>query len=454
MKLKCVYALLGAGILLTGCWHDYVGVVPDEECEDALVETHSWNNLIKILELYPEGQIIQIDDDIWLEGVVVSSDKEGANYQQILIQNIDNAPRGILLKTDMTNAHFYYPFQQRVFLNLKGLSFQMKQGMITAGLYHILYDNPVLAKIPSVVLKEHLIRSCALSEPIEPTPIKLETLSETHNYTFQSFTGLSFASNEFGKMLGAFREDSKRLLQDCNGNELWLVLSGYEEYYDYLIPESQVQITGIIYTKNGEWNIELNSIEHLKLIEDLCPDRNGIKSVFISEIADPDNDLKARFIELYNAYENDISLQGWEMQRYTNADTTVSSRFDLSSYTIKSNSTFVIAADAQQFELVYGIIPDAEARGSSVANSNGDDNLVLVNSDGKVIDIFGRIGEDGSGTDHEFEDGRAYRKSHIKEGTDIFDFEQWEISNDSGGNGTELKIKNAPEDYNPGIRIN
>ena len=281
-----------------------------------------------------------------------------------------------------------------------------------------------------------------------------DILSETHNYTFQSFTGLSFASNEFGKMLGAFREDSKRLLQDCNGNELRLVLSGYEEYYDYLIPESQVQISGIIYTKNGEWNIELNSIEHLKLIEDFCPDRNGTKSVFISEIADPDNDLKARFIELYNAYENDISLQGWEMQRYTNADTTVSSRFDLGSYTIKSNSTFVIAADAQQFELVYGIIPDAEARGSSVANSNGDDNLVLVNSDGKVIDIFGRIGEDGSGTDHEFEDGRAYRKSHIKEGTDIFDFEQWEISNDSGGNGTELKIKNAPEDFNPGIRIN
>ena len=106
-----------------------------------------------------------------------------------------------------------------------------------------------------------------------------------------------------------------------------------------------------------------------------------------------------------------FSLQGWELQRYTNADSTVSSRFDLNSYTIKSNSTFVIAADAAQFELVYGIVPDAEAKGSSVANSNGDDNLVLINADGKTMDIFGRIGEDGSGTDHEFEDGRALRKS-------------------------------------------
>jgi len=67
-------------------------------------------------------------------------------------------------------------------------------------------------------------------EPIEPTPIKLETLSETHNYTFQRFTGLSFAPDEIGKMLGVFKEDSKRLLLDCNGNELRLVLSGYEEY--------------------------------------------------------------------------------------------------------------------------------------------------------------------------------------------------------------------------------
>lgn len=454
MKLKCVYALLGAGMLLTGCWHDYIGQVPDVECDDPLVQTESWNELVKILEMYPEGEVVQIEQDIWLEGVVISSDREGANYQQILIQNINNAPRGILLKTEMTNAHFYYPFQQRVLLSLKGLSFQMKQGMITAGLYHVLFDNPVLAKIPETVLKEHLIRSCVPLEPIEPTPIKLETLSETHNYTFQRFTGLSFVPDEIGKMLGVFREDSKRLLLDCNGNELRLVLSGYEEYYDYLIPESQVQISGILFVKNGRWHIELNSIEHLILTEESCPEKKSNHSVFISEIADPNNDSKARFIELFNADENDISLQGWELQRYTNADSTVSSRFDLNSYTIKSNSTFVIAADAAQFELVYGLVPDAEAKGSNVANSNGDDNLVLINADGKTMDMFGRIGEDGSGTDHEFEDGRALRKSHIKEGTDIFVAEDWEISNDSGGNGTILKTENAPEDFNPGIRIN
>ena len=43
------------------------------------------------------------------------------------------------------------------------------------------------------------------------------------------------------------------------------------------------------------------------------------------------------------------------------------------------------------------------------ADSNGDDNIALLAPDGSIIDMFGVAGEDGSGTGHEFEDGRAER---------------------------------------------
>ena len=43
-----------------------------------------------------------------------------------------------------------------------------------------------------------------------------------------------------------------------------------------------------------------------------------------------------------------------------------------------------------------------------VADSNGDDNFQLLKN-GAVVDVFGRPGQDGSGTDHEFEDGQALR---------------------------------------------
>ncbi len=71
---------------------------------------------------------------------------------------------------------------------------------------------------------------------------------------------------------------------------------------------------------------------------------------------------------------------------------------------------------------------------------------------GQSIDIFGIVGEDGSGTAHEFEDGRAVRNLDIVEGNIIFTGNEWLIYNDTGGNGTINLPQNAPADYNPGSR--
>ena len=54
-------------------------------------------------------------------------------------------------------------------------------------------------------------------------------------------------------------------------------------------------------------------------------------------------------------------------------------------------------------------------------DSNGDDQIAVVTSDVvsfnsssyTVVDMFGVAGEDGSGTEHEFEDGRAERDSDV-----------------------------------------
>ena len=71
---------------------------------------------------------------------------------------------------------------------------------------------------------------------------------------------------------------------------------------------------------------------------------------------------------------------------------------------------------------------------------------------GKVIDVFGIIGEDVSGTNHEFEDGRALRKTEIIQGNPVYTFEEWTIYNDSGEAGTINQPQKAPENFSPGIK--
>ena len=143
-------------------------------------------------------------------------------------------------------------------------------------------------------------------------------------------------------------------------------------------------------------------------------------------------------------------LNGWTLLRYTNDSNEPSHVFNLDDYSVGANSAFVIASNLEVFSEMYQRSPDAVGSSSSAANSNGDDTMLLVNPAGQVIDIFGVIGEDGTGTNHEFEDGRALRNSSVNNGNPTFDFSEWVVSNDSGDAGTIKAPKIAPQDFTPG----
>ena len=84
------------------------------------------------------------------------------------------------------------------------------------------------------------------------------------------------------------------------------------------------------------------------------------------------------------------------------------------------------------------------------ADSNGDDNIALLGPDGSIIDMFGIAGEDGTGTGHEFEDGRAERVCGTSASSTWIE-EDWNIDNDSGGgDGNQY----APEGFDPGFWVN
>ena len=62
------------------------------------------------------------------------------------------------------------------------------------------------------------------------------------------------------------------------------------------------------------------------------------------------------------------------------------------------------------------------------------------------------MGEDGSGTNHEFEDGRAFRNLAIANANPNYTFSEWIIYNDSGDAGTINQPQIAPQDFTSGVR--
>ena len=190
-------------------------------------------------------------------------------------------------------------------------------------------------------------------------------------------------------------------------------------------------------------------------------------NLFISEIADPNNNTRGRFVELFNSATVDIDLTGWTIIRYTNDGTTPSAEIHHLVGSITANSTFVVGkvSDAStttdDFISIFGFAPDqaADPHSDGTTNkvvtpidSNGDDQILLIAPDGSTKDIFGVIGEDGSGTAHEFEDGKAVRKMTVTQSNPVWDTSEWDVYNDSGGNGTINDPQDAPADFTPGVR--
>ena len=83
-----------------------------------------------------------------------------------------------------------------------------------------------------------------------------------------------------------------------------------------------------------------------------------------------------------------------------------------------------LASDAAKFNDFFGFQPDFIG---NAANINGDDALELFKN-GAVVDIFGDINTDGSGTSWDYQDGWAYRKDNTGPDGATFMLANWQFS--------------------------
>ena len=173
-------------------------------------------------------------------------------------------------------------------------------------------------------------------------------------------------------------------------------------------------------------------------------------TLLLTELADPQNSNDAgRYIEIFNSGSELIDLSsGYALLRWTNAATDPQTAVALTG-SIEAGGFYIVCNDAEKFLNTYGFEANQDIGTGGAADSNGDDNIALIDPDGNIIDIFGVPGIDGSGTAHEFEDGRAERICGSV-ASDSWMAEDWNINNDSGIGEPQY----APEGFDPGAWFN
>lgn len=136
--------------------------------------------------------------------------------------------------------------------------------------------------------------------------------------------------------------------------------------------------------------------------------------ILITELADPIDKTTCRYVELFNLGDTEVDLSlGYKIQRYTNGATTPQKPVELSGV-IPAKGFYIIARSG--FNGCFGFTPSQILPADGPADSNGDDQIQILDPNDNVIDIFGVIGEKGTGTCHEFFDGRAERIASVDTG--------------------------------------
>ncbi|KZS39563.1 hypothetical protein AWE51_07870 [Aquimarina aggregata] len=210
-------------------------------------------------------------------GYVVSSDKGGNFFKELILQNAAvNPTAGIRVLIDNAPLFTSYEFGRKVFIKLDGLSIGIENGVPTLGVL----DGNTIAAIPSFSVNEVINRS---SEVFAITPLEttidnftdrlLNLYVKVNNIQFnknivQENNAFTFAAEPNDKF------DGERIIESCEtGRTTILSTSTFSDFRGLTLPNQQGSFTGIL-TKNflgNAYNLALNDPDGLVFdIENRC----------------------------------------------------------------------------------------------------------------------------------------------------------------------------------------
>jgi len=391
--------------------------------------------LKSVKEMY-KGSLVEfgISNNYVFEGFVISSDEHGSFEKKLVIQDaVENATAGIQILIGKTANFEQYNVGDKVLVKLNKLYMNKKESILTIGFP----KATAIVEIEETQIADFIYNS-GENFTIIPKEISIiETLNPTFENTLVKVKNVQLAQNELGSAFTYFSGTNNgfRTLETCNVSaKLSVFTNGKATFANKLFPQGKGTITGVLSNV-----LELRTPLDVQFSEAFEACVVLVPKIMITEVADPNNNVSARFVELYNAGVGEVNLTGWKLNKYLNGATTVSgSALALTGIVIPAGGFVIIAGS--DYKILFDDIPDIE---TTYISGNGDDVYELVNNTGARIDIFGVIGVDGNGTNWEYLDGRAVRKTSISAPNPIFTISEWIIY--SAASNSLITHPNSPQ---------
>ncbi len=205
------------------------------------------------------------DTDKFMSGYVVSTDRAGNFFEELIIQDKpENPTAGIRVLIDVNPLFTSYEFGRKVFIKLAGLSAAIENGVATLGVL----SNRRVGQIPLFSQEAVIIRSAEVAT-ITPLEIKLSDFSDAVTNMYVKVNNIQFTRNEVlgedgpltfaGEASDQF--NGERTVESCDiGWSAIVSTSTFADFKSLTLPTQQGSFEGIL-KKNffgEEFNLVLN----------------------------------------------------------------------------------------------------------------------------------------------------------------------------------------------------
>ncbi|WP_166960538.1 DUF5689 domain-containing protein [Yeosuana marina] len=202
--------------------------------------------------------IIDEEEDLYVEGYVISSDQAGNFFKELIIQNKvddsnpDDDPRfGIRVDVNVGSLSDTYEFGRKVYIKLNGLTIGESNGVLTLAKG----EDQNLEQIQEFEYRKILIRTSEVVE-IKPKVASLMDLTEADQNTLIQLNNMQLNRFELGATYASesFDEfDGFRLLENCDsGISIFLQTSTYADFKSLIVPQGKGSVTGIFSRDFGD----------------------------------------------------------------------------------------------------------------------------------------------------------------------------------------------------------
>ena len=252
---KAIVALI---VLLTvaSCVNDDDFGVPNISSENPMIPDEKRTTFKAIKSLYEQtvnggNTTVKIEDDIYIKGYVVSSDKAGNFFEELIIQNKiddsnpDSDPRlGFKIDINQSSLSDTYQFGQKVYVKLQGLTIGETSGVVTIGKGEAVSVEQIQpAEYKEIVLRTNEIVDIKpkVSGLADLTEADENTLIQLNNMQLNRFElGATYASESFDEF------DGLRLLESCDsGIQIIMQTSTFSDFKSLIVPQGRGQVTGV-----------------------------------------------------------------------------------------------------------------------------------------------------------------------------------------------------------------